>query len=351
MFFNIIFFIVVIIIIFFHTDIFSFCCQLPHQSSDSEKTQFEDREGDFMDTTMGSDNLLLLASLSFYVSTADDGISITSNVANSSLVHEETVEIGEVGAVVDPSPAPSSVVDVSVVERETSVPPLVLKEVADGGAIGGDATDPLLQLEGVAGATRESIITEPTMSTFDLDPPKSRKTIGTTSVAHASIISKDLCWACLTKKNFLFVSCLIVMEGEPSSAVFQGVNVQDFMEMFNQERENDKSTKDFYTLSGITAKFQRFDVPVEGLPLLEKVLSKHLDFMSRCTYGNAVRMVMFKSFVAVFFDIECTPFKSFNLHKVLEWKDVLSELQSMNFDVGFILDWLKTQYCYLMHHS
>ena len=118
LFFNIIFFYCCYYYYFFHTDIFSFCCQLPHQSSDSEKTQFEDREGDFMDTTMGSDNLLLLASLSSYVSTADDGISITSNVANSSLVHEETVEIGEVGAVVDPSPTPSSVVDVSVVERE-----------------------------------------------------------------------------------------------------------------------------------------------------------------------------------------------------------------------------------------
>ena len=89
-------------------------------------------------------------------------------------------------------------------------------------------------------------------------------------------------------------------------------------------------------------KFQRFDVPTEGLPLLEKMLSKHPNFMSRCTYGNAVRKVMFKSLVAVFLDIERSPFKSFNLHKVLEWMDVLSELQFMRFDVGFILDWLKT---------
>ena len=51
---------------------------------------------------------------------------------------------------------------------------------------------------------------------------------------------------------------------------------------------------------------------------------------------------MFQSFVAVLLDIERTPLKSFNLHKVLEWKGVLSELQSMRFDVGFILDWLKT---------
>ena len=114
------------------------------------------------------------------------------------------------------------------------------------------------------------------------------------------------------------------------------------MKMFNQERENNKSAKDFYTLLGTLVKFQRFDVLVEGLPLLEKVLSKHPDFMSRCTYGNAVRKVMFQSFVAVLLDIECTPIKSFNVHKILEWKAVLSELQSMKFDVGFILDWLKT---------
>ena len=110
------------------------------------------------------------------------------------------------------------------------------------------------------------------------------------------------------------------------------------MEMFNQERENNKSAEDFNTLLGTLVKFQRFDVLVEGLPLLEKVLSKHPDFMSRCTYGNAVRMVMFQSFVAVLFVIERTPIKSFNLHKILEWKAVLSELQSMKFDVGFILD-------------
>ena len=64
--------------------------------------------------------------------------------------------------------------------------------------------------------------------------------------------------------------------------------------------------------------------------------------MSRCTYGNAVSKVMFQSFVVVLLDIERTPLKSFYLHKVFEWKVVLSELQSMKFDVGFILDWLKT---------
>ena len=98
-------------------------------------------------------------------------------------------------------------------------------------------------------------------------------------------------------------------------------------------------------------KFQRFDVSVEGLPLLEKVLSKHPNFISRCTFGNAVMKVMFQSFIAVLLDIERTPLKSFNLHKVLKWKAVLSELQSMKFDVGFILDGPKTTVASCIIHN
>ena len=120
------------------------------------------------------------------------------------------------------------------VEREIGVPSLVLEGVIDGGITGGGgvATDPLLPPEGVAGEARERTISEPTMPSSDLDPPQSKKNIGTASAAHASITSKDLCWVCLVKKKKLpfFVpltnilnphqSCLTVVEGEPSSAEF-----------------------------------------------------------------------------------------------------------------------------------
>ena len=46
----------------------------------------------------------------------------------------------------------------SWVERETSVPLLVLEGVIDGGTTGGGATDPLLPPEGVAGAAGERLI-------------------------------------------------------------------------------------------------------------------------------------------------------------------------------------------------
>lgn len=64
-------------------------------------------------------------------------------------------------------------------------------------------------------------------------------------------------------------------------------------------------------------KFQRSDVPMEGLPLLEKVLSKHPNVMSNCRYGNAVRKVMFQSLVVVLLGMERTPLKSSNFTKYL----------------------------------
>ena len=109
------------------------------------------------------------------------------------MVHTETVKIGEVGAIVDPSLAPSGVVNASIVEREIGVPSLVLEVVNNGGVTGGGAIDPLLPPEGVARVVGERIISEPTMPTSGLDPPQSKETIGTAPAAHASTTSKDLC--------------------------------------------------------------------------------------------------------------------------------------------------------------
>ena len=81
------------------------------------------------------------------------------------------MKIGEVGATVNPSPAPSGVVNVRIVEREIGVPSLVLKVVTDGGVTGGGAIDPLLPPERVAGVVGERTISEPAMPSSDLDPP------------------------------------------------------------------------------------------------------------------------------------------------------------------------------------
>ena len=87
------------------------------------------------------------------------------------------------------------------VERETGVPLLVLEGVIDGGATRGGATDPLLPPKGVAGAAGERIISESITPISDLDPPRSRKTIGTAFVVHASITSTNLGMPCKEKTS------------------------------------------------------------------------------------------------------------------------------------------------------
>ena len=136
-----------------------------------------------MDSTMDSGNLLLLALPSSYAYVATDGISISSNVADPSMVHTKAMEIGEVGTVMNPPPTPSSVAAADIVERETGVPPLVLEEVIDGSVTG------------------EKITSEFIMPTSDLGPPRNRKTTGMASAAHASITSTNLCRVCLIKKK------------------------------------------------------------------------------------------------------------------------------------------------------
>ena len=135
------------------------------------------------------------------------------------------------------------------------------------------------------------------------------------------------------------------------------VRVQNFTEMFSQEGENDKSLEDFYTFSRATVKFQRSDVPVEGLPLLEKVLSKHPDFMSNCTYGNTVRKVMFQSLAAVLLDMEHTTIKSSNLHKVLffffpfTWVEEYTQWIAIHEVWCQVYSWLASSYGWIMHYS
>ena len=136
-----------------------------------------------MDSTMDSDNLLLLALPSSYASVATDGISISGNVADPSMVHTKAMEIGEVGTVTNPPPTPSSVAAADIVERETGVPPLVLEEVIDGSVTG------------------EKITSESIMPTSDLGPPRNRKTTGTASATYAPITSTNLCRVCLIKKK------------------------------------------------------------------------------------------------------------------------------------------------------
>ena len=128
-----------------------------------------------MDSTMDFNNLLLLALPSSYASAATDGISISGSVTDPSMVHVKTVEIGEVGTVIDPSPTPSSVATADIVEREIGVPPLVLEEVTDSGMTGGGATDPLLDLKELLVRPEKGLQVNPSRPHLTLILPETEK--------------------------------------------------------------------------------------------------------------------------------------------------------------------------------
>ena len=185
-----------------------------------------------MDNIVDFSNLLLLASLSSCVSAAADGIYITGQVADSPMACEKTEEVGEIWDIVSPIMMPMVAANASAAGGEADVPPLVHGEAAGSGAAGRNVTAPLLSPEGAVctgaarekvadpllapeeavctNATGESTVNEPTMPSLELDPPQSRKNIGTTSITYTLTMCKDFTLNLLLqkKKNFSFFSLL-----------------------------------------------------------------------------------------------------------------------------------------------
>lgn len=68
---------------------------------------------------------------------------------------------------------------------------------------------------------------------------------------------------------------------------------EEFLEQFAEDEENKKVVVDFYPLSSNIVMFQQFEVLVEGLLLLEEIMKKHLDFMTKCKLGASLRKSAF----------------------------------------------------------
>lgn len=88
--------------------------------------------------------------------------------------------------------------DTSAAGENVDVPLLALREAAGSGAAGVNvANPPLAPKEAVStSAARDDVANEPNMSSHDLDPPKSEKTIGTTTIIHALIVYETLPCVC-----------------------------------------------------------------------------------------------------------------------------------------------------------
>nr|POF27001.1 hypothetical protein CFP56_40367 [Quercus suber] len=76
---------------------------------------------------------------------------------------------------------------------------------------------------------------------------------------------------------------------ESSGATIKGMSLEEFLEKFAEDEENDKVATDFYTLSNDIVMFQWSEIPAEGQPLLATIVRKHSHFMTGCKLGASLR--------------------------------------------------------------
>ena len=91
------------------------------------------------------------------------------------------------------------------------------------------------------------------------------------------------------------------------------MNLEEFLEKFGEDEENEKVATDFYPFSSDTVMFQWSEIPVEGQPLLAAIVKKHPHFMAGCKLGASLRKSRLQLLVAVLLDMQHTKLESSNL--------------------------------------
>ena len=81
------------------------------------------------------------------------------------------------------------------------------------------------------------------------------------------------------------------------------MGLEEFLEKFTEDEENEKVATNFYPLSSDTVMFQRSKIRVEGQPLLVAVIRKHPHFMAGCKLGASLRKSGLQLLVAMLLDM------------------------------------------------
>ena len=128
---------------------------------------------------------------------------------------------------------------------------------------------------------------------------------------------------------------------ESFGAAIKGMSLEEFLEKFAKDEENEKVAADFYPLSSDTIMFKWSEIPAEGQPLLAAIVRKHPHFMAGCKLGASLRKSGLQLLIAVLLDMQCIKLESSNLKRALEWKNALKDLLFIKFGVQFILDKIR----------
>ena len=91
------------------------------------------------------------------------------------------------------------------------------------------------------------------------------------------------------------------------------MSLEEFLEIFAKNEENERVVTHFHPLSSNTVIFQQFEILAEGHPLLVAIIKKHPYFMAGCKLGVSLRKSSLQLLVAMLLDMQHTKVDSSNL--------------------------------------
>ncbi|KAK7851868.1 hypothetical protein CFP56_040768 [Quercus suber] len=118
-------------------------------------------------------------------------------------------------------------------------------------------------------------------------------------------------------------------------------HIEAFLGRFKQDRNNEHEASHFYNFVGPSICIHRFSVPLESVPLLEHLRTKHNDFIGQLTVGSVVGNPLLRILAAVLMDMQETQVNALTEERLFKWRNAVRDLHKAGLDVSFFLCHLR----------
>ena len=115
-----------------------------------------------------------------------------------------------------------------------------------------------------------------------------------------------------------------------------------FLACFDLLEFNSLPVSHFHHFGPSYGSFLRFSVPVKGLPLLEGLFNRHEDFTSGFRGGVFLGNILMELLCAMLISLKDSSLDSLFEEKLLEWRGVVQDLLEAEFNLSFLLEYLRS---------
>ena len=121
-----------------------------------------------------------------------------------------------------------------------------------------------------------------------------------------------------------------------------GSGLLTFLAHFDLLEFNSLLASHFHCFGPPFGNFLRFSMPVEGLPLLERLLKTHGDFTGEFRGGVFPGNILMELLCVVLISLRDSSLDSLFEEKLLEWRGVVQDLIEAKFNLSFLLEHLRS---------